>query len=111
MQDGFFVVLYFKNKMALEKNMKHPSFIIGAVSFIVFLMGIVFRANGYAAGDWILLSSVALGALHWIWTIVDVSTGYDLNPDSKIFWLILVLIVPPMGGMFYYMMKRKNMSM
>jgi hypothetical protein len=97
--------------MALKKNMRHPSFIIGAVSLIIFLIGIVFRANSYAAGDWILLSSIILGAVHWIWSIVDVSTGYDLNPDSRTFWLIIVILIPPLGGLYYYIMKRKNISM
>lgn len=91
--------------------MKHPSFIIGLLSFVLFLLGIVLRANSYVQGDWVILSSVALGAIHWIWSIVDVIKGYDLKPDSKIFWLIIVMLIPPLGGMIYYMMRRKNISM
>jgi hypothetical protein len=97
--------------MALKKNTTHPSFIIGAVSFVVFIVGIGLRANGYAGGDFVLLSSILMGALHWIWSIVDVARGHGLNSDSKIFWLILVMLIPPLGGMIYYMMKRKNVSM
>lgn len=97
--------------MVLKKNMKHPSFIIGAVSFVVFLFGIVLRGNGYAYGGLVILSAIILGAIHWIWSIIDVITGYDLNPDSKSFWLILVMLIPPLGGMIFYMMKRKNVSM
>lgn len=97
--------------MALKKNTKHPSFIIGAISFIVFLLGIVLRGSGYATGDWVILSAVVLGGIHWIWSIIDVITGYDLNPDSRIFWMILVILIPPVGGMLYYIMKRKNVSM
>lgn len=97
--------------MALEKNTRHPNFIIGVVSFALFLFGIVLKGNSYTMGNFILISSVTLGAVHWIWSIVDVSTGYNLKPDSKIFWLILVAFIPPLGGMFYYMMKRKNVSM
>lgn len=97
--------------MALKKNIRHPSFIIGATSFILFLLGIVLRGNGFVAGDKIVLSAIILGAIHWIWSIVDVITGYDLNPGSKSFWLILVMLIPPLGGMIYYLMKRKNVSM
>jgi hypothetical protein len=97
--------------MAFKKDIRHPSFIIGAISMVLFLAGIAFRANGYATGDWIILFSAVLGGIHWIWSIVDVSTGYDLNPDSKTFWLIIVLLIPPAGGMIYYLMKRKNISM
>ena len=97
--------------MTFKKNMKHPSFIIGAISFVLFLFGIILRGNGYVAGDKVILSAIILGAVHWIWSIADVITGYDLNPNSKSFWLILVMLVPPLGGMIYYMMKRKNVSM
>lgn len=97
--------------MALKKNIRHPSFIIGATSFILFLLGIVLRGNGFVAGDKIVLSAIILGAIHWIWSIIDVITGYDLNPGSKSFWLILVMLIPPLGGMIYYLMKRKNVSM
>jgi hypothetical protein len=97
--------------MALKKNMKHPSFIIGASSFVIFLFGIILRGNSYVAGDKVILSAIILGAIHWVWSITDVITGYDLNSNSKSFWLILVMLIPPLGGMIYYMMKRKNVSM
>jgi Zn-dependent membrane protease YugP len=96
--------------MALKKNLKHPNFIIGLLSFVLFLLGIVLRGNGYVQGDIVILSAVVLGAVHWIWSIITVITGYDLSPESKTFWLILVMLVPPVGGMLYYMMKRKNIS-
>ena len=97
--------------MALKKNTRHPSFIIGAISFLIFLVGIVIRANGYVSGDRMILAAIILGAIHWIWSVVDVIGSYDLNPGSKSFWLILVLLVPPLGGMIYYMMKRKNVQL
>ena len=97
--------------MALKKNTKHPGFIIGCISFVLFLLGIILRANNYVFGDKIILSAVVLGAIHWIWSMIDVISGYDLNPASKSFWLIIVMLIPPLGGMIYYMMKRKNVSM
>ena len=97
--------------MALKKNMTHPSFLIGAGSFVLFILGIVLRANNYVFGDKIIFSAIVLGAIHWIWSMMDVITGYDLNPDSKSFWLIMVMLVPPMGGMIYYIMKRKNIRL
>jgi len=97
--------------MALKKNTRHPSFIIGAMSFILFILGIVLRANNFVGGDKIILGAIVLGAIHWIWSLIDVIMGYDLNSNSKSFWLIIVMLVPPLGGMIYYMMKRKNVSM
>lgn len=97
--------------MAMKKNMKHPAFIIGALSFFLFLLGVILRGNNYVSGDKVILSAIILGAIHWIWTVIDVIRGYDLNPPSKSFWLIMVLLIPPLGGMIYYMMKRKNVRM
>jgi hypothetical protein len=96
--------------MEMKKKIGHPNFIIGAVSFLLFLLGIVLRGNGYVVGDKVILSAIILGAIHWIWAVIEVITGYDLNPPSKSFWLILVMLIPPLGGMIYYMMKRKNVS-
>jgi hypothetical protein len=97
--------------MALKKNTRHPSFIIGLISFFLFLFGVLLRGNNFVFGDKIIFSAICLGAIHWVWSIIDVSTGYDLNPASRSFWLIMVMLVPPLGGMIYYMMKRKNVSM
>lgn len=91
--------------------MTHPAFLIGAISFVVFLLGVILRGNGYVGGDKIILSAIILGAIHWIWSVIDVAKGNDLNSSSKSFWLIMVLLIPPLGGMIYYMMKRKNMRM
>jgi hypothetical protein len=73
-------------------------------------IGIGFKANSYRSGDYIIIASVALGAIHWIWSIIDVFRSYDLNPASKTFWTTIVVLIPPLGGMFYYMMRRKNVS-
>lgn len=96
--------------MALKKNTRHPSFIIGLASFILLILGVGLKANSYSLGDIVIISAIALGAVHWIWSIIDVSKGYDLNADSRVFWLILVVLIPPIGGMIYYMMQRKNIS-
>ena len=97
--------------MKFRKNVTHPSFIIGCISFLLFLVGIVLRANNYIIGDKMIIAAIVLGAIHWGWSVTDVITGYDLNPGSKSFWLILVMLIPPLGGMIYYLMRRKNVMM
>jgi len=97
--------------MALKKNMRHPVFIIGLLSFFIFILGVILRGNGYIHGGLIILSAIILGGIHWVWAMIDVISGYSLKPESKIFWLIMVMLIPPLGGMIYYMMKRKNVSM
>lgn len=95
----------------MKKNMKHPAFIIGAVSFVLFLLGVILRGNDYVTGDKVIVAAIILGAIHWIWAVIEVARGYDLNAPSKTFWLIMVLLIPPLGVMIYYMMKRKNVRM
>jgi hypothetical protein len=97
--------------MALKKNIKHPSFIIGALSFIMLLLGAAIQRTDVSTGHYVILASVVLGAIHWIWSIVDVAKSKHLDPRSRPFWLALVIIVAPVGGMIYYMMKTKNVAM
>lgn len=90
------------------KNLKHPSFIIGVISIIVLMVGIGFRANGYQGGDYIIGSSVVLGFIHWVWTIVDVIKRDDMKAFQKRFWLIVVVACPVLGGMFFYTMHQER---
>jgi hypothetical protein len=89
------------------KNAKHPAFIIGVVSIILFMIGAVVKSQGYRMGDWIVIASVALGGIHWIWSIIDVATRKDLKPFQKRFWLIAVVAAPAIGGMIFYIMHQK----
>lgn len=92
----------------MNKTSLHPNFILGAVSFILFLLGVVIKGSGYVAGNIIVLTAISIGAIHWIWGIKDVFSNSHLNSRSKSFWLIPVLLIPPLGGMIYYLMKHKN---
>jgi hypothetical protein len=97
--------------MAFKENMKHPNFIIGAMSFFLLLSGVVLKGNGFRAGVYMIIVSVVLGFIHWVWGITDVAKNQQLNSKSRPFWIVVVLIIPPIGGMFYYLMKTKNVLM
>lgn len=84
------------------KNLRHPNFILAIVSAIVLFLGIGFRANGYQAGDYILIAGTLLAGVHWIWAIVDVINRHDMRPYQKRFWLIIVIAVPVFGAMVFY---------
>ena len=89
------------------KNLKHPSFILSVISIIVLFIGIALRANRMnRIGDIIIISSVVLGAIHWIWSIIDVSTRTDLKAFQKRFWLISVIACPLLGAMLFYAMHQ-----
>jgi 4-hydroxybenzoate polyprenyltransferase len=89
------------------KNLKHPSFILAVISIIGLFVGIGLRANRMnREGDIVIIISIILGAIHWIWSIIDVSTRTDLKPFQKRFWLILVVACPALGGMLFYAMHQ-----
>ena len=87
------------------KHMKHPNFILAIVSIIVLLIGIGMRFYGYAGGDYVIGFSALLGAIHYIWSIIDV-VGGDLKGEKRIPWLIAVIACPVLGGMLYYVMHQ-----
>ena len=86
------------------KNPTHPNFILGLISFVLLFIGVGLRANGYAYGDYVIGFSILLGAIHWIWAIIDVFKAYRINSasENRILWVILVVIIPPIGGILYY---------
>ena len=94
----------------MKKNWKHPNLIIGLVSFLTLLLSVGFRANRMnAVGDTLLIGTFALGFIHWVWAVVDVLKDYFAHKsteDRNIVWVVLVIIVPPVGGILYYAFQR-----
>lgn len=90
------------------KNLRHPNFILSLVSAIVLFIGIGMKANGYAAGNYVIGAGALLAGIHWIWAIVDVIGRKDMKPYQKRFWLIIVIAVPVFGAMVFYGMHQES---
>ena len=90
------------------KNMRHPNFILAIVSLIMLMIGVVFKLNGYKSGDYIIIVSIVMGAIHWIWGIIDVIGRKDMKPFQKRFWLIAVIAAPAIGGLIFYIMHQER---
>lgn len=90
------------------KNLRHPNFILSIISAIILFLGIGFRANGYKAGDYILIAGALLAGIHWIWAIIDVINRQDMRPYQKRFWLIVVVAVPVLGAMVFYGLHQES---
>ncbi|MGZ3848811.1 MAG: PLDc N-terminal domain-containing protein [Flavisolibacter sp.] len=90
------------------KNTRHPNFILGLFSLLLIFVGVGMRANGYQSGDYVLLFSFLLAGIHWIWSIIDVFRDFCVNSSSenRVLWIILVVVLPLVGGTFYYMMSK-----
>ncbi|GAA4334096.1 hypothetical protein [Flaviaesturariibacter amylovorans] len=85
------------------KQMTHPNFILGLVSILLLFIGIGLYRNGSESGNIIWYIAVGLGAIHWIWGITDVFRQQNLASQSRVFWQILVVAIPAVGSMLYYM--------
>ncbi len=92
-------------KSADVKKTYSPNFFLGLFCILLMFAGIILKENGYRGGEYVLLSSFALGGIHWLWAIIDVFRHQSFASQSKKFWIILVLVLPGIGGMMYYSMS------
>lgn len=90
------------------KNMWHPSFIIGLISIILFITGIGLKGYDYDYGNTVIIISIALAGISWMWSIIDVIGRHDMKPFQKRFWLILVVAAPTIGGLLFYILHQKS---
>ena len=88
------------------KNTRHPNFIFGIFTILLVMIGIGLKANNYPSGDYVLIASTILGAIHWIWGIIDVVSRTDMKPFQKRFWLITVVAVPALGALLFYVLHQ-----
>jgi hypothetical protein len=49
-----------------------------------------------------------LAGIFWIWAILDVVNAHDLRSFQKMFWLIITVSVPVMGGLLFYIMHQRR---
>jgi hypothetical protein len=92
---------------------KHPNLILGLITFLTLILAVGLRANGNnEIGDILLITTFVLGGVHWVWSVIEVLKDYRTNKEKEnrnIVWVILVLIVPPVGGILYYAFN-KNLA-
>ena len=88
--------------------MKNRTFsIISGVLGTILLIAHLWLTHKPPLRDYLLYASIALYVLFWILSIVDVSTAADLKYYQKMFWLIITVSVPLVGGCLYYVMHQK----
>src|SRR5947209_3354229 len=97
----------------MKNNTIHPNLVLGLVTFLTLIFSVVFRASQLnSVGNILFIATLVLGFIHWIWAIINVLKHYRTNKgkeDRTIFWVIFVIIVPPVGGIVYYAFNRNLM--
>jgi hypothetical protein len=93
-------------KTEVMRNTMHPNFLLGLFSLFLLILGWVLRVYGFQTSDYIWLAAFLLGGVHWVWAITDVFRHQHPGSQSRVLWAILVVAVPPVGGLFYYAMSK-----
>lgn len=89
------------------KNMTHPAFILAIVGTVLIVAGLITMAH-MELGLWFLYLGALLVGIFSIWSIIDIIAANHLRVYQKIFWLIIVISVPVMGGLIYYLMHQER---
>jgi hypothetical protein len=90
-------------------NIRHPFVIVGIIAVLSHVVAIALYTNrsNQAAGI-LMVAGFVLMAICWIWAIILVAGTDTLQGSQKKFWLIAVIAIPFIGGMFYHLMHSKR---
>ena len=93
------------------KNVRKPSLIFGLITAAVFFIGFFLMASENENGNYILYAGLGLGAIYWIWSIIEVASAGDLKKYQKTFWLIIVVAVPFFGALLFNILHQTRNRM
>ncbi|WP_315822233.1 PLDc N-terminal domain-containing protein [Paraflavitalea speifideaquila] len=88
------------------KNINRPAFILAMISTALILIGLVTMPHN-EIGTYIMYTGFLLAGIFWIWAIWDVIAAHDLKYYQKMFWLIITISVPVMGGLLFYILHQR----
>lgn len=89
------------------RNMHKTGLIIGITGTALIFLGLMMMQH-YDIGRWIMYSGFIVVGVVWVWSIWDVIVAEDLRYYQKMFWLIITISVPVMGGLLYSIMNQKR---
>ncbi len=91
----------------------HPNFILGILAPALFFASGVYIPNASELGVALAISSLILIGVHWIWSMRDAWKDPELKNKvvGNYLWLTLIIMIPPLAGMMYYMIHDKRVSL
>ena len=93
------------------KNVRKPSLVFGLITTAVFFIGFFLMASNNDNWYYVLYAGLGLGAIYWIWSIIEVTGADDLKKYQKTFWLIIVVAVPFFGALLYNILHQTRNKM
>lgn len=90
-------------------NIRHPLVYLGIVAILLHVVALGLRTtSNHEAAYILMIIGFALMAIGWIWSIIEVTRTSTLQGSQRVFWLIAVIAIPFVGGMFYHIMHSKR---
>lgn len=89
------------------KYLNRPTSILAMIGTALILLGLVSMPY-IELGTYLLYAGFLIAGIFWLWSIADVLMADDLRMHQKMFWLIVTVPVPVMGGLLFYIMHQKK---
>lgn len=90
-------------------NIRHPLFIVGVIAILLHAIAIgLYTARYHDAAGIFMIGGFVIMAICWVWSIIEVSRTTTLQGSQRVFWLIAVIAIPFVAGMFYHIMHSKR---
>lgn len=105
-QVGWHNISNYTRKPKDMKTLTRPAFTLAMVGTALILIGLVAMPH-YEIGIYIMYAGFLLAGIFWLWAIWDVIAADNLRYFQKVFWLIIVVSVPVMGGLLFYLMHQR----
>jgi len=56
----------------------------------------------------LFIGFIILAIVFWFWAIIDITRSRFKKPKMTIVWLIVVLVLPVLGSILYFQLRRKE---
>jgi hypothetical protein len=99
--------------MTQRKNIVHPNFFLGLLSYASFFIAAMLISYNIAGGKTMAIITLLLSVIHWVWGLIDAWTDRNLKTREvgNFFWFELILLIPPLAGLMYYMINNKRVRL
>jgi hypothetical protein len=90
------------------KEFRNPVFDIGILGAILFIVGVIILNTNRHYGYIVLITGLSLGVIFSLINLIEVARSKKLKGQTKVLWLVLVFLLPILGGFMYYIFSGSN---
>jgi hypothetical protein len=90
------------------KQFRNPVFDMGLIGAILFLVGVFILSHSTHYGYIVLFTGLGLGVIFSLINLIEVARSKRLKGQKKVLWLVIVFLLPILGGFIYYIFSGSN---